>query len=213
MTSRHIHFLLALGFALLATPQAVTLSPPSATVLRDEMKVELDRREYRPQQCIVPKPPASNLWGVSGPSAFSRSSNPDGAKRVSPGSKLHTGGYPEPVRNGGTACADVTTNGANIGQILIDDICGQTAPEDFAITVDGEPVTKLRTDDSPCPEIPADVSFSLPGHQSTAHVCVSVSNGGGCITVGVKAGNECFIAAVPLSDCTCLGWLSACNKP
>jgi hypothetical protein len=106
--------------------------------------------------------------------------------------------------NSGTACFDVTTDGVNIGQILIDDICGQTAPEDFAITVDGEPITKLHTDDSPCPEIPSDVFFSLPGNQSTAQVCVSVLDASGdCLTVGAKAGNECFVAAVPLSDCTC----------
>ena len=155
-------------------------------VVPDELNRELARREYGRQWCVAPKPLASNLGGLFGPSAFSHSSNPDG------------------VGNRGTVCFDVTTDGANIGQILIDDICGQTAPEDFVITVDGEPITKLHTDDSPCPEIPSDVFFSLPGNQSTAHVCVSVSDASGdCLTVGAKAGNECFVAAVPLSDRTC----------
>jgi hypothetical protein len=184
MTSRNIHFSAALCFAsLLVTPQAVQLL-------------------------------ASNLWGLFDPSAFSRSSNPDGGKRVSPSSKLHTGVDSDPVCNQGTACFDVTTNGANIGQVLVDDICGQAGPEDFLITVDGAPITKLHTDDSPCPEIPSDVFFSLPGNQSTAQVCVTVLGAGGdCIRVGAKAGNECFIAAVPLSDCTCSGSSARITKP
>jgi hypothetical protein len=215
MTSRNIHFSLALCVAsLLVTPQGVQLSPLSASVMPDELNRELDRREYGLQRCIAPKPLASNLGGLFGPSAFSHSSNSDGGKRVSPSSKLHTGVDPDRVGNGGTACFDVTTNGENIGQIFIDDICDQTAPEDFVITVDGAPITKLHTDDSPCPDIPSDVFFSLPGHQSTAHVCVSVSDASGdCITVGAKAGNECFIAAVPLSDCTCSGSSARARNP
>jgi hypothetical protein len=140
-------------------------------------------------------------------SALSCSSILDGGKRVYLSSKPHMGSAPPPVHNSGTACFDVTTNGANIGQIFIDNICGQTAPEDFLITVDGEPITKLHTEDSPCPEIPSDVFFSLTGNQSMAHVCVSVLGAtGGCISVGAKAGDECFMASIPLlADCTCSG--------
>jgi hypothetical protein len=123
---------------------------------------------------------------------------------VSTRSRAHTG--VAVVVDSGTACFDVSTD-ANIGQIFIDDLCGQTALEDFLITVDGEPVTKLHTEDSPCPDIPSDVFFSLPGNQSTAHVCVTVSGAsGGCLTVGAKAADECLIGSVfLLADCTCSG--------
>ncbi len=42
------------------------------------------------------------------------------------------------------------------------------------ITVDGEAVTKLYTDDGPCESIPRDVWFPLHGNLGTALVCVSL---------------------------------------
>jgi hypothetical protein len=192
--------------SLLVTPQGVQLSP-----LSDELNRALGRREYGLRRCVAPKPLASNLWGLFGPSAFSRSSNPGDGKRQS---DFKTARLFRSRVQSGTACFDVTTNGANIGHILIDDICGQRTPEDFLITVDGVLITKLHTDDSPCPEIPSDVFFSLPGNQSTAQVCVSVLDASGdCIMVGAKAGNECFIAAVPSSECTCSGSPARVTKP
>src|SRR5262245_11060762 len=79
-------------------------------------------------------------------------------------------------------CFDVTTEGGNITHIFVDSGIGASASE-FAITVDGEPVIKLHTDDGPCESIPRDVWFSLEGSQDEAHVCVSVQGEG---PVGVQ---------------------------
>jgi hypothetical protein len=201
MTSRNIYASLALCFvSMLGTPRGGPSSPMLSNVVSDELGTHLGVR-----RCIAPQTLA--LGGLFGPSAFSRSSILDDVKGVNLSSKLHPLRDLNPAGNTATACFDVTTNGANIGQIFIDNICGPTVPEEFVITVDGEPVTKLHTEDSPCPELPSDVFFSLTGHQSTAHVCVSVLGAsGGCISVGAKAGDECLIASVPLfEDCTCSG--------
>jgi hypothetical protein len=91
------------------------------------------------------------------------------------------------------------TDGANITHIFIDSGC-TVSPSDFEITVDGEPVEHLSTDDGPCESIARDVWFPLHEPQDTAHVCVSVA--GECsepIEVYAKAGSEC-IAATPLSQ-------------
>ena len=42
------------------------------------------------------------------------------------------------------ACFDIATEGANITHIFVNSPCA-TSPSDFAITVDGEPVTELHT--------------------------------------------------------------------
>jgi len=72
-----------------------------------------------------------------------------------------------------TACFDITTDGANITHIFVASTPAASASE-YAITVDGEPIEKLSTDESPCEDIPRDVWFPLHGNQDTAHVCVTV---------------------------------------
>ncbi len=92
-----------------------------------------------------------------------------------------------------TACLDVTSNGANITHIFIDTGC-DASPSEYAITVDGEPIEKLYTNDGPCEDIPRDVWFPLHTNQDTAHVCVSVQGSGpGEMRVSAKAGNECIV--------------------
>ena len=61
--------------------------------------------------------------------------------------------------------------------MFVDSACA-ASPSDFAITVDGEAVPELHTDDGPCENIPREIWFPLPGHQDTAHVCVSVQRAG-----------------------------------
>jgi hypothetical protein len=95
-----------------------------------------------------------------------------------------------------TACFDVVTEDANITHIFVN-ACAATASE-FAITVDGEPVTELHTDDGPCEHISTDVWFPLQGNQDTAHVCVSVQ--GDCpegIQLYAKAESECAAGTMP----------------
>ncbi len=98
-----------------------------------------------------------------------------------------------------TACFDVTTNGANITHIFVVSACHPTSPSDYAITVDGEPVEKLNTDDGPCEDIPRDVWFSLQSNQDRALVCVSVQGSGPAgIQVAAKAKSECVGSSSPL---------------
>jgi hypothetical protein len=71
-------------------------------------------------------------------------------------------------------------------------------PSDFAITVDGEAVPELHTDDGPYENIPREIWFPLPGHQDTAHVCVSVQRAGPeDIRVSAKAGSACIAGTMP----------------
>ena len=94
-------------------------------------------------------------------------------------------------------CVDFATEGANLTHIFVESPCA-TSPSDFLITVDGQPVPTLYTDDGPCENIPRDVWFPLQGHQETAHVCVSVSGDcSGDIHVYAKAGNKCIPAPMP----------------
>jgi hypothetical protein len=96
-----------------------------------------------------------------------------------------------------TACFDVTTDGANITHIFVDSECA-ASPSDFSITVDGEPVTALYTDDGPCESIPRKVWFPLLGNQDTALVCVSLQRAGlEDIQVYAKAGDECIAGTMP----------------
>jgi hypothetical protein len=97
------------------------------------------------------------------------------------------------------ACFDIFTNGPNITHIFIDSGC---AASDFQITVDGEPLssfqTELHTTGGPCPDLPRDVWFPLPGDQDEAHICVSVHAAGPeGIQVYAEAGGECFPATMP----------------
>jgi hypothetical protein len=94
-------------------------------------------------------------------------------------------------------CFDVTTNGANITHIFVVSAC-PTSPSDYTVTVDGQPVLKLNTDDGPCEGIPRDVWFSLQSNQATAHVCVSVQGRGPAgIQVAAKAKSECVESSTP----------------
>jgi hypothetical protein len=94
-------------------------------------------------------------------------------------------------------CFDIVTDGAEITHILVDSTCA-ASPSDYAITVDGEPVTVLHTDDGPCESLARGVWFPLQGHQDTAHVCVSVRGEcQGSIQVAVKAGDECVSGTQP----------------
>jgi hypothetical protein len=68
-----------------------------------------------------------------------------------------------------TACFDIAAEGGNVTHIFVDSIFGASA-SDYSITVDGEPITHLQTDDGPCENIPRDVWFSLQTNQDTAHV-------------------------------------------
>jgi hypothetical protein len=91
-----------------------------------------------------------------------------------------------------TACFDITTDGANITHVFVYSAC-VSSPSNYTITVDGEPVPKLYTDDGPCESIPRDVWFPLQGTQDMAHVCISVEGAGPKgLQVGAKAGNECI---------------------
>jgi hypothetical protein len=99
---------------------------------------------------------------------------------------------------GSTACFDIEADGANITHIFIVSDC-ELSPSDFAVTVDGEPVSVLSTDDNDCDSLPWDAWFPLKSRQSVAHVCVSIPST--CpvdsqIYVYGKAGSEC-IAGVP----------------
>jgi hypothetical protein len=99
--------------------------------------------------------------------------------------------------DGGMACFNIATEGANITHIFVDSGCA-ASPSDFSITVDGEPVRELYTDDGPCESLPRDVCFPLPGHQETAHVCVSVQGDCvGCLQVYAKAGSACIAGTQP----------------
>jgi hypothetical protein len=96
-----------------------------------------------------------------------------------------------------TTCLDISSDGANITHIFIDAGC-TGSPSDFAITVDGEPIEHLSTDDGPCESIPRDVWFALHAPQDTAHVCVSVQGDcSGPIQVYAKAGSVCIAATLP----------------
>ena len=91
-----------------------------------------------------------------------------------------------------TDCFDITTDGANITHIFITSGCA-LSPSDLAITVDGEPVEHLYTNDGPCESIPRDVWFPLHAPQDTAHVCLSVQGGvPEDLQVYAKAGSECI---------------------
>jgi hypothetical protein len=95
------------------------------------------------------------------------------------------------------ACFDIATGGPDITHIIIDSGC-EASPSDFEITVDGERVGKLHTDDGPCPEFPRDIWFLLKDKQDTAHVCVSVNVAGPeGIQVYAKARNECIVGVMP----------------
>jgi hypothetical protein len=95
-----------------------------------------------------------------------------------------------------TACFDFVSDGANISHIFIDVACAASV-SDYAITVDGEPVTELYTDDGPCESIPREVWFTLHSHQDTAHVCVSIQGAGPeDIQVYAKAGRDCIAPAM-----------------
>jgi len=59
-----------------------------------------------------------------------------------------------------SACFDITTDGANITHVFVDSGCA-ASPSDFLITVDGNPVVELHTDDGRCESIPRDVWFPL----------------------------------------------------
>jgi hypothetical protein len=97
-----------------------------------------------------------------------------------------------------TACFDIATEGGNITHIFVDSGIGASASA-FTITVDGQPVVKLHTEDGPCESIPRDVWFSLESSQETAHVCVSVQGEGEAdIQVYAKVDNECIIGSTPL---------------
>jgi hypothetical protein len=96
-----------------------------------------------------------------------------------------------------TSCVDITSDGANITHIFVDSGCAMSS-SDFLITVDGEPVEHLYTNDGPCENIPRDVWFPLQTPQDTAHICVSVQGTGpGPLRVSAKAGNECIIGTTP----------------
>src|SRR5262249_57215191 len=91
-----------------------------------------------------------------------------------------------------TACFDVTSEGRNITHIFVASTA-EASPSDYAITLDGEPVTHLYTDESPCEDIPRDVWFPLNGNQSDAHVCVTVQAEDPVeIEVSAKVNNECI---------------------
>src|SRR5262249_40944511 len=63
-----------------------------------------------------------------------------------------------------TACFNITTDGTDITHILIDSGCeADLDPSNFAITVDGELILPLHTEGGPCPDVPRDVWFLLPG--------------------------------------------------
>jgi hypothetical protein len=97
-----------------------------------------------------------------------------------------------------TACFDIAADGGNITHILVDSICAVNASA-YAITLDGEPVEKLYTDDTPCESIPRDVWFPLQSHQDTAQICVSVpGDGPEGIQVYAKVENECIAGTTPL---------------
>jgi hypothetical protein len=97
----------------------------------------------------------------------------------------------------GTACFDIMTDGGNITHIFVDSTCAASASE-YAITVDGEPVEELYTDDGPCERIPRDVWFPLQSNQDTAHVYVSVQGAGSeGIYVYAKVESECVAGAQP----------------
>jgi hypothetical protein len=101
----------------------------------------------------------------------------------------------------GMTCVDIFTNDPNINitHIFIDSGC---AASDFSITIDGEPLssfqTELHTTGGPCPDLPRDVWFPLPGDQDEALICVSVHAAGPeGIKVYAMAGGECFPATMP----------------
>jgi hypothetical protein len=97
-----------------------------------------------------------------------------------------------------TACFDITSDGRNITHIFVASTPAASASE-YAITVDGEPIEKLSTDESPCEDIPSDVWFSLHGNQDTAHVCVSVQGDGPeDIEVSAKVNDECITGTTPI---------------
>jgi hypothetical protein len=98
-----------------------------------------------------------------------------------------------------TACFDITAEfKSNITHIFVATEPA-ASPSDYAITVDGEPIEKLYTDESPCEDIPRDVWFPLHGSQDTAHVCVSVQGAGpDDIEVSAKVDNECITGTTPL---------------
>jgi len=97
----------------------------------------------------------------------------------------------------GTACFDIMTDGGNITHIFVDSTCAVSASA-YAITVDGEAVEELYTDDGPCESIPRDVWFPLQSNQDTAHVCVSVQGAGPeGIQVYAKVESECVAGTQP----------------
>jgi hypothetical protein len=94
-----------------------------------------------------------------------------------------------------TGCFAVTSNSANITHVFVGSACASSPPSDYAITVDGEPVEKLYTDDGPCESIPRDVWFPLSGDQTSVEVCVTISGlGPKGIRVGAKAKDECVVS-------------------
>jgi len=97
-----------------------------------------------------------------------------------------------------TGCFDIVTNGGHITHIFV---ASTPAASEYAITVDGEPVEKLYTDESPCEDVPIDVWFPLHGNQDMAHVCVSVQGAGPeDIEVSAKVNNECITGVTPLAS-------------
>jgi hypothetical protein len=94
------------------------------------------------------------------------------------------------------ACFDVTSAGGNITHIFV---ASTPVASVYSVTVDGEPVVKLYTDESPCEDVPLDVWFPLHGSQDTAHVCVSVqAEDPAEIEVSAKVNNECITGTTPL---------------
>jgi hypothetical protein len=98
------------------------------------------------------------------------------------------------LTNAGAVCFDISTNGMNITHVFVASTPASSASE-YQITVDGDLVEKLYTDDSPCEDAPMDVWFPLQGDQDEAHVCVSIQGGAPDIQLSAKVDSVCVTSS------------------